>query len=250
MGSHHIYMRENLKQYLYDPDPFILFGTEHILALLLFLGLWIWLPRYAKNELSSSAQESLGRWISYFVAGTYIAWPILEIMAGTFDAKLHLPFHLCRITNILLPFVMIYKKQIWFELIFFWGLSGMLQASITPDITQGFPHFHFIRFFIGHSGLVLAIMYAIVVYGLRPRVKGIWIAMIGINIVLFIAFLVNTALDSNYFWIRGKPPVPSLLDYMGPWPWYIMWSEFLALGHFIIAYSPFYFLNKRKQKNE
>jgi uncharacterized membrane protein YwaF len=61
---------------------------------------------------------------------------------------------------------------------------------------------------------------------------------------------VNTALDSNYFWIRGKPPVPSLLDYMGPWPWYIMWSEFLALGHFIIAYSPFYFLNKRKQKNE
>ena len=175
---------------------------------------------------------------------------MLEIIAGTFDVKLHLPFHLCRFANLALPFVMIYKNQLWFEIIFFFGLSGMFQASITPDIIHGFPHFHFIRFFIGHSGQVLAILYLVFVIGLKPRAKGIWISMIGLNIFLFIAFLANTILDSNYFWIRSKPPVPSLLDYLGDWPWYLVWAEGIALLHFLVVYSPFYFMKKRQSNGK
>lgn len=49
----------------------------------------------------------------------------------------------------------------------------------------------------------------------------------------------NLILDANYFWILGKPPTPSLLDYFGPWPWYIVTAAFFALAHFYTVYVPF-----------
>ena len=54
---------------------------------------------------------------------------------------------------------------------------------------------------------------------------------LSIIIFLFIALFSNIILDANYFWLMGKPPVGSLLDFMGPWPWYILVAEFVALIH-------------------
>jgi len=69
-----------------------------------------------------------------------------------------------------------------------------------------------------------------------------------------IAAIVNLLLDANYFWICGKPVnhigerIPTLLDYMGPWPWYILTGEVVALAHFLLAYSPFYIIKRKEQK--
>ena len=69
-------------------------------------------------------------------------------------------------------------------------------------------------------------------------------AMQTVGAFLVIALFANLILDANYFWIMGKPPAGSLLDYMGPWPWYILTGEFVALGHFILAYLLYLLINK------
>jgi hypothetical integral membrane protein (TIGR02206 family) len=238
-------MRDVVHQYMTDPNPFILFGLDHIIGTIVFFGLWIWLPTYAKNNLTKSRQEQLGIVLGLIVMSNYLAWVGLEAIAGTFDSKLHLPFHLCRFANLAIPFVMIWKKERLFQVLYFWGMSGMLQGAITPDVTHGFPHFHYFRFFIGHNGMVLVLIYAIVVFNLRPTLKGLWDSFLALNAFLVFAAIVNLILDSNYFWICGKPPTASLLDYLGPWPWYILMAEFVALLHNLVAYAPFYFFNKR-----
>jgi hypothetical integral membrane protein (TIGR02206 family) len=181
---------------------------------------------------------------------SYIIWTILEIIAGTFDLKLHLPIHLCRMANLLLPLVMVTRSFFFYEILYFWGLSGMLQAVITPDIAAGFPHFQFFRFWFAHHGMIIALIYATVVYDMRPNLKSVWKAMLALNIFLLISIIANILLDANYFWICGKPinqlgeHVPSLLDYLGPWPWYILAAEFVALAHFLLAYIPFIFIKR------
>ena len=87
-------------------------------------------------------QYILGSVIGGLVALAYLSWLGLEILGGTFSAKLHLPFHLCRTANLLVFIVLIFRSYLAYEIVFFWGLT-VIHAVITPDILQGFPHFHF-----------------------------------------------------------------------------------------------------------
>ena len=238
-------MRTSVANYLNNYEQFHLFGPSHWVAILLFIFLVIWLPWYAKNNLNSDKQNKIGFVLGIIVFINYPIWVLLEILAGSFDVSLHLPLHLCRFANILILFVMIKRNYFVFEILYFWGLSGMFQGMITPDIIEDFPHFHYFRYFAGHHLLVVAMIYAVVVYRMKPTIKSVKKAFIGLNIFLVIAFISNIIIGSNYFWIMGKPPAGSLLDYMGPWPWYILTGEFVALAHFMVAYLLFLFIDKK-----
>ena len=205
------------------------------------------IPLISKKFLTEKYQHRIGCFIGVIVVSNYFIWLTLEIIAGTFDIKIHLPFQLCRVANILIPLIMISKSDRVYQIVYFWGMSGVFQGLITPDITNDFPHFHFIRFWVGHNGMIIALVYATVVYGMRPKVESIKSAFIAVNLFLLVSLSVNFVLDANYFWICGKPPMPSLLDYLGPWPWYILAAEFVALLHFMVAYIPFYILDRKEK---
>ena len=237
-------MRSAVAEYLNNYNSFELFGLSHWTAILIFIFLLIFLPLYSKSHLSINQQKSLGNILGFLIFINFPIWVLLEFIGGSFDVKLHLPLHLCRFANLLLPFVMLRRNEFLFQILFYWGLSGMFQAIITPDIVQDFPHFHYFRFFIGHHLMIVALMYVIIVYKMKPTIEGLKNSFFGLNLFLVIAFLANILLDANYFWIMEKPPTGSLLDYMGPWPWYILTAEFLALAHFALAYFIFILLKK------
>lgn len=237
-------MRSAVAEYLNNYNSFELFGLSHWTAILIFIFLLIFLPFYSKSHLSINQQKSLGNLLGFLIFINFPIWVLLEFIGGSFDVKLHLPLHLCRFANLLLPFVMLRRNEFLFQILFYWGLSGMFQAIITPDIVQDFPHFHYFRFFIGHHLMIVALMYIIIVYKMKPTIEGLKNSFFGLNLFLVIAFLANILLDANYFWIMEKPPTGSLLDYMGPWPWYILTAEFLALAHFALAYFIFILLKK------
>ena len=44
-----------------------------------------------------------------------------------------------------------------------------------------------------------------------------------------VAAAANGLLDANYMFLCAPPPTGSVLDYLGPWPWYIVGEELLAL---------------------
>ncbi|MDP6339434.1 MAG: TIGR02206 family membrane protein [Candidatus Marinimicrobia bacterium] len=239
-------MRSAVAGYLNSYENFELFGPSHWTAIFLFLFLVFWLPWYGKNYLNPNQQNRVGYVMGVLIFINYPIWVLLESLGGSFDIALHLPFQLCRFANLLMPLVMIKRNFRTFEILYFWGLSGMLQGMMTPDIVQDFPHFHYFRYFVGHHLLVVALIYAVVVYDMKPTLNSLKKAFIALNIFLAVALFANILLDANYFWIMEKPPMASLLDYMGPWPWYILAGEFVALAHFGFAYLLFLWIEKRK----
>jgi uncharacterized membrane protein YwaF len=55
----------------------------------------------------------------------------------------------------------------------------------------------------------------------------------------------NLLTGGNYMYLRHTPGVASLLDLMGPWPWYIVGASVLALVIFICLDLPFAISSRR-----
>jgi len=159
------------------------------------------------------------------------------------------PFHLCDLAAVLAGFALLTRRQVLCELTFYWGLAGTLQGLLTPAIQVGFPAWPFVTFFVIHFSIVAAALYLPIVDGWRPERpwwRSPWRAFLWVNAYILCAMALNALLGTNFGFAAHKPVNPSLLDHLGPWPWYLLSLELLALVLFGLLTLPF--LRKRDDR--
>ncbi|MES2661265.1 MAG: TIGR02206 family membrane protein [Verrucomicrobiota bacterium] len=170
---------------------------------------------------------SLGAWLSMDVAKS---WDNL------------LPFHLCDVAAITAGLALITKRPLLCALTYFWGLAATIQGLITPAITVGFPAPPFLMFFVHHFAVVIAALYIPIVDGWRPKLPW-WkspLEVLGWSVLyLFFAMTVNRLLGSNFAFASRPPDNPSLIDHLGPWPWYLVAMLGLAATFYSLLALPF-----------
>ena len=234
---------ESLYHYLYVQEPiFTQFNAHHVISLISLVPSFLLILTLYKLDLSDRIYTAIGSVLGFLVFINYPLWCVLELLSGSFDIEKHLPFHLCRISNLLILYVMIYRNVLIYNILFYWGVAAVAQAMFSPDIAQTFPHYHFIRYFISHHLFVISIIYATIIYKMRITRHGIIISVFALVLLLLFSFIANILVggDANYLWIMDKPPesVKSLLDYLGPHPIYILSGLLVSI---FIFYIIFYF---------
>jgi hypothetical integral membrane protein (TIGR02206 family) len=152
-----------------------------------------------------------------------------------------LPLHLCDIAAMTAGFALLTRHQALCALTYFWGLAATLQALLTPAIGLGFPSWPFITFFIQHFAIVAAALYLPVVEGWRPE-RPLWrdpLRVYGWS-VAYLAFAlgVNTLLGTNFGFASRPPANPSLIDHLGPWPWYLFSMQAIGVALFLLLALP------------
>jgi len=153
-----------------------------------------------------------------------------------------LPLHACAVIIWLSSYMLVTKNYTIYEMVYFMGLGGAMQAVLTPAdaAAYNFPHFRIMQTFIAHGLLINIAIYMTVVEGFRPTLQSFKRVFIWTNIYMVIIFFVNLAIGSNYLFIAHKPTdIPTLLDMLSPWPWYIFELEAIGFAIFFILYIPF-----------
>ena len=79
------------------------------------------------------------------------------------------------------------------------------------------------------------------VEGYRPTLRSLGKVIIGLNLLMIIVSVANWFLDSNYMFLAYKPVEPSALDFLGPWPLYILQMEIVGVILCSLLYLPFAF---------
>jgi hypothetical integral membrane protein (TIGR02206 family) len=209
--------------------PFQAFGWSHGVAVAVFAvvaGALVVLGRRCRGSRGE-------RWLSRGLAAGFAAFLVVVegyyLLPWQYGIKYSLPLQLCDLAAIAAVWTLWTYSPTGFALTYFWGLTLTSQGFISPELTgPDFPSLQFLSFFGIHSLAVWAAIYLTWGVGLRPGWHSYWVAVgvtIGWGLVMF-GF--NRLAGTNYGFLNYKPRVASLLDLLGPWPWYLL-SE-LVLG--------------------
>jgi hypothetical integral membrane protein (TIGR02206 family) len=168
--------------------------------------------------------------LAAFIAGAYLAEHVTYAARGEWSASVNLPFHLSdAVTLVAIAALLRPQIPLLVEALFFWAFSASLQAVLTPSVDEPFPDLLYFTYFATHGGVIVAA--CLLVLGCRrlPR-RGAVLRVYALTLAFAVVAGAASALTGgNYMFLRAKPPRASLLDLMGPWPWYILTGAVLAL---------------------
>jgi len=221
-----------------------------LLILLVFMIIMIIVFKKIKNEKARKIFCYVLGAVIYLQEIVRISWYIGN---GVFELGKSLPLHLCGFAIILCPIMLVKKSYFLYELNYFWGIGGALQALLTPNLQYPFPHVIFFTFFLSHGLIVVSCIYMTFIVGFRPTWKSIIKTAIATNVLLGIIAVINLLTNGNYMFLCEKPDSTTLLSYLGPWPWYILSLEGVGLTIFLILYAPFFIkdiLTPKKKPSE
>jgi hypothetical integral membrane protein (TIGR02206 family) len=216
-----------------------LLSAEHLVPLVLVA--------LASAGLSVAARQKPGLWtdsaaktlsLVIFLAGA--SWYLYRAVGGSWSAARDLPIQLCDITEFIAAAALWWRRPLLVELTYFWGLGGSLQALLTPDLVDPFPTYAYLQFYLAHGGIVVAAVFLVIGLRLVPR-PGSLLRIIAVTLA-FTALVAGVDLISggNYMYLRRPPAGGSLLDFMGPWPWYLLSAALLAVAILFLLDVPFW----------
>jgi len=151
----------------------------------------------------------------------------------------HLPLELCDASLCLTIIALLTLKPAVFDLVYYWALAGATQSLVTPNLPPSSTAFLSAQFFLDHGLIVVGILYLVWSRQLRPRSGSVGRAMLGLNIYAAFVGTFDFFFKTDYMYLRAKPQTVSLLTFLGPWPWYIVAAEGVALALFWLLYLPF-----------
>ena len=213
-------------------------SAEHVLpiALLVVVALALCL---AARQVPGRWIDAVGAIMALTLVVAELSWQPYVVANKIWSPATSLPVQLCDVAGFVAAAALLWRQTLLVELAYFWGLGGTLQALLTPDLKDHFPSFPYVQFYVTHDLVILAALFLVVGLALRPRrgaVRRIFLLTVAFAIVVGLIDLVT---GGNYMYLRQVPVSGSLLDLMGPWPWYIAAGAVLTLLVLVILDIPF-----------
>src|SRR2546422_6376394 len=200
----------------------------------------------AVGGLCAAASRAPGRWLDWVAAivalGIVVAelsWQPYVVANRTWSAASSLPVQLCDVAGFVAAAALLWRQILLVEVAYFWGLGGTLQAVLTPDLKDHFPSFPYLQFYVTHDLVILAALFLVFGLALQPRPGAVRRTFVLTVVFAIVVGLIDLATGGNYMYLRQVPASGSLLDLMGPWPWYIAAGAVLTLVALAILYAPF-----------
>lgn len=210
---------------------------QHFIPVLFFLIAGV-LTVYIGRRSTEKRQRVIGVLIAVTVLLAMLGGSVIKLATGVYDIRHDLPLYLCRLIAWVLPLIIWKHQRYWLGICYFWILAGTFQGILTPDLAEGFPNYFYFRYWFLHAGLVLAILYAVLVFRVRIDWKDFWRALLMTQFYIVLIHVVNLLLHSNYSYTVQKPPGTSILDLFGKWPWYVLGGEVLILVFYLLLMLP------------
>jgi len=216
------------------------YGIAHLSVIFLTIAVPFALATIVGRTKSQLAERVIVFSLSALLILNYIFYMMRVRQFGAVSWQQILPLQLCDWGMVVVIVAMLSGNQRWFEVAYFWGIGGTLQAVLTPNLPYGFPDFRFFSFFISHSGIIAGVVFLMLVHKYRPYPMAIVRVFLWTELYFVITVMADAYTGYNYGFLLHKPEAFSLLSFLSDWrPLYLIQMHGLALVFFIVLYLPF-----------
>jgi hypothetical integral membrane protein (TIGR02206 family) len=216
------------------------YGLPHLTVIFLTMVLPFTLAALVRFTRSKRIEKVIIAVLSAALILNYVAYLIFVRSQGVANWWQMLPMQMCDWGMVVVIVAMWTGNQRWFEVAYFWGIGGTLQAVLTPNLRYGFPDWRFISFFTSHSGIIVGVVFLMLTRRYRPypmSIVRVWLW----TEFYFVATLITDAFTGfNYGFLLHKPEAFSILSFLSDSrPLYLLQMHGVALLFFLVLYAPF-----------
>jgi hypothetical integral membrane protein (TIGR02206 family) len=216
------------------------YGAAHLIVIFLTIALPFALATLVRRTKSRLVERIIIGALSVLLVLNYIAYLSFIRRMGALNWAQMLPMQLCDWAMVVIIVAMWTGNRSWFEVAYFWGIGGTVQAVLTPNLAYGFPDFRFFSFFISHCGIIVGIVFLMLTRRYRPNPFSIVKVFLWSELYFVVTMIADVITGYNYGFLLHKPEAFSILNFLSDSrPLYLLQFHFLALAFFSVLYAPF-----------
>jgi hypothetical integral membrane protein (TIGR02206 family) len=220
-----------------DAPQFHAYGPAHLIVIGLTIATPFLLAAIARTRRMERAIAAV---IITLLIVNYVGYLVFVRAHGMTNWLEMLPLQMCDWGMVVVIVALWTANARWFEVAYFWGIGGTLQAVLTPNLRYGFPDLRFFSFFISHSAIIIGVIFLMITHRLRPYPISIVRVWLWSELYFVITLIADKLTGFNYGFLLHKPEAFSLLSLLADWrPLYLLQMQGLALLFFLLLYAPF-----------
>jgi hypothetical integral membrane protein (TIGR02206 family) len=223
-----------------DAPQFQPYGLPHVTVIFLTIVLPFALAAIVRRSKSQRLEKIIIGVLSAVLILNYVIYLIFIRSRGLVDWRQMLPMQMCDWGMVVVIVAMWTGNQRWFEVAYFWGIGGTLQAVLTPNLHFGFPDWRFISFFTSHCGIIVGVIFLMLTRRYRPYPMSIVRVWLWSEFYFVVTLIVDELTGVNYGFLLHKPEAFSILSFLSDSrPLYLLQLHGVALLFFLALYVPF-----------
>ena len=216
------------------------FGLPHLTVIFLTIVLPFALAAFVRRTRSTGLEKVIIEILSAVLILNYVVFLVFIRSHEIVDWRQMLPMQMCDWGMVVVIVAMWTGSQRWFEVAYFWGIGGTLQAVLTPNLHYGFPDWRFISFFTSHSCIIVGVIFLMLTRRYRPYPMSIVRVWLWSEFYFVVTLAVDKFTGVNYGFLLHKPEAFSILSFLSDsWPLYLLQMHVVALLFFLVLYAPF-----------
>lgn len=176
-------------------------------------------------------------WVLLVLSLAWTGWGMLPV---NWTIEQSLPLHFSDVLRVVTAIALILRSRWALAISFYWGLTLNLQSLLTPNLTYSdHPGLEFVVYWVLHITVFVVPLVFVWGLGYRPGWRDFGFGYGAAVLWAAAASVVNALLETNYGFLSERPPGPSVLDLLGPWPIYILWEVVLIALIWALMTWPF-----------
>ena len=198
------------------------YGPSHLTVLAIFAVGVVLVVLAGRRLRDTPAEPTVRRTFAAAIIAIALPLQILQFTPDEWNLHTSLPFQLCDFGWVFAVHALWTRNRLSATVTYLWGITLTTQGIFTPDLASDFPEARFLMFWGMHLLIVWASFFLVLGLRILPTWRTYW-QTVAITLAWAVsAYVFNVVAGTNYGYLNRLPKNASLLDYLGPWPLYVV----------------------------